>query len=84
MNASQGTWARTVVLALVLINQVLTMKGYGPIEVADDDVNMLVSTIFTIVASIVAWWKNNSFTDAAIKADKHMKEIKKRKVVDAE
>lgn len=84
MNASQGTWVRTIVLALALINQVLTMNGRGPIEVADEDVNMLVSTIFTIVASIVAWWKNNSFTKAAIEADKHMKENKKRKVVDGE
>ena len=76
MKISEGTWARTIVLALALINQVLTAMGHTPINIADEDVNILVSTIFTIVAAIVAWWKNNSFTKPAIEADQHMKVLK--------
>lgn len=83
MKISEGTWARTIVLALALINQLLTATGHSPINVADEDVNLLVSTIFTIVAAIVAWWKNNSFTKPAIEADKHMKSLKEyEKAVD--
>ena len=28
-----------------------------------------VSTVVAVVASLAAWWKNNSFTKAALKAD---------------
>ncbi len=76
MKISSGTIARTIILALALINQLLTATGHNVINIADEDINMLVSTSFTIVTAIVAWWKNNSFTKAAIEADKVMKEKK--------
>ncbi len=68
---TSGTWTRTFILALALINQVLILTGHSPIPIADEDVNLLVSTIFTIVASIASWWKNNSFTTAAIIGDRY-------------
>ena len=76
MQISKGTIARTIVLALALINQVLTTTGHNVINIADEDINTLISTIFTIVSAAVAWWKNNSFTKAAIEADKLMHEVK--------
>ena len=76
MKISSGTIARTIILCLALINQVLTATGHSMINIADEDVNLLVSTIFTIVSAIIAWWKNNSFTKAAIEADAVMKEKK--------
>lgn len=76
MKISAGTIARTIILCLALINQVLTATGHSMINIADEDVNLLVSTIFTIVTAIVAWWKNNSFTHEAIEADEIMKNLK--------
>lgn len=76
MKISKGTIARTIVLALALINQVLTAMGHNVINIADEDINTLISTIFTIVSAVTAWWKNNSFTKAAIEADKLMHEVK--------
>lgn len=76
-NITAGTAARTVCLALALINQVLTVLGYSIIDVSDDTVNTLISTGFMIVTAVVSWWKNNSFTKAAIEADGMMKELKK-------
>ena len=73
---SAGTIARTIVLALALFNQFMVMTGHKIIEIADDDIYQVVSLIFTIGASVWAWWKNNSFTAAAIEGDKIMKEIK--------
>ena len=78
MKISAGTIARTLILCLALINQLLTATGHNVINVADEDINMLVSTAFTIVAAIITWWKNNSFTKAAIEADKVMKEVKNK------
>lgn len=75
---TSGTIARTVILILALVNQVLTATGRSIINVSDDDINTLISTGFTIVSALIAWWKNNSFTQSAIKADAAMREDKTR------
>lgn len=67
---SAGTIARTIILALALINQILSLNGIQVIPISDEDINAIVSTLWTVVASIVAWWENNSFTQKAIQADK--------------
>ena len=76
MKVSAGTIARTVCLCLALINQILTVTGHSVINVSNDDINTLISTGFTVVSAVVAWWKNNSFTQSALKADEVMKEEK--------
>lgn len=75
-NITAGTIARTIVLILALANQVLAMCGKQVLNIADDDIYQVVSILFTIGASAVAWWKNNSFTQEAIKADEIMAELK--------
>jgi SPP1 family holin len=69
-----GTIARTVVLFLALANQVMVACGWSPIEIDEESVYTLVSTVATIVTAIWAWWENNSFTQAALKADEVLKE----------
>ncbi len=76
MKISKGTIIRTVVLALALINQVLTAMGKNVINIADEDINSLISAGITIVSAVCAWWKNNSFTNPAIKADEYMRVVK--------
>jgi len=71
-----GTIARTIILIVALINQILTVSGYSPLPFEDETITEIVSLLFTIGASAVAWWKNNSFTKAAIEADKVMAELK--------
>ena len=76
MTISAGTIARTIILVLALVNQLLTATGHGVINISDESINTLISTGFTIVTAIVAWWKNNSFTQSALKADEVMREGK--------
>ena len=76
-NITAGTIARTLSLLLALVNQVLTAKGHNIIDISDDTINTLIATGFTVVTALLAWWKNNSFTPAAIKADNYMNELKK-------
>lgn len=71
-----GTIVRTIVLALALINQILVNSGRDVLPIADQDVEIVVTTIITIGASLVAWWKNNSFTNPAIEADKYKDVLK--------
>lgn len=72
-NITAGTIARTIVLLLALANQVLAMCGKQVLNIADDDIYQIVSIVFTISASVWSWWKNNSFTQNAINADKFLK-----------
>ena len=76
MKVKAETIVRTIVLALALINQILTATGHSVIPVNNEQVAELVSLIITIGASLWAWWKNNSFTQAALKADEVMRELK--------
>lgn len=79
MTIGAGTIARTIILVLALLNQILTAMGHSVINISDESINTLISTGFTIVTAIVAWWKNNSFTQSALKADEVMKELKSNK-----
>ena len=69
-----ATWTRIVFLLLALINQVAVSIFGADLPVFDDQANYEnISTVITIVASVLAGWKNNSVTDKAQKADKVLK-----------
>ena len=76
MKTKAETIASTVVLALALLNQVLAICGKGQIQIAENDIYQIVSLTFTAVAAVWSWWKNNSFTQNAIKADEYLNELK--------
>lgn len=75
-NVTSGTIARTIVLALALFNQVMAVSGHAPLNISEEQTYQIVSLICTIGAASVAWWKNNSFTQTAIDADKTMHDSK--------
>ena len=56
MKITKGTLIRTILLVFALINQVLAVFGKSPIPIDDDTVTNLISTIWTIIASLIAWW----------------------------
>ena len=68
-NVSAGTVARTAVLLLALTNQILSACGKPILPIESATVEQLVTAGITTVAALVAWWQNNSFTQAAIAAD---------------
>lgn len=76
MSVKTDTVARTIVLALALINQILAVTGKGTLDIAENDIYQIVSLVATIVSSVWAWWKNNSFTQHAIEADDYLKKLK--------
>ena len=68
MKVSAGTIARTIVLALALVNQVLTAFGYNVIDISDETINTLISTGFTIVTALIASFVKLLFFQKAISA----------------
>ena len=68
-----ATYIRTTVLVLALINQLCHQLGLIPLPAGNEELYTSISWIITALAAITAWWKNNSFTDAAVKADEMLK-----------
>ncbi|AVM25531.1 phage holin [Bacillus pumilus] len=69
-NFDKGTVIRTVLLFMALINQFLIMVGKPVLPISEDQVTSLADTlylafsmIFTIVTTLMAWFKNNYLTD---------------------
>ena len=71
-----GTIVRTALLALALLNQILVYTGHSVLPITDAILEMIITNGFTLVMSLIAWWKNNSFTKKAIAADQVLKESK--------
>ena len=84
MNISKDTIARTIVLVVALVNQVLTTLGKNPLPFSEDTIYEAITLIVTVGATAWAWWKNNSFTKEAIEADGYMKELKDQKNTEGE
>ena len=84
MKISSGTIARTVALFVALINELLVIFGRDALPFTQDGIYQAASTVFMAVTTVVAWWKNNSFTKPAIMADEMLKEEKAKMTDNAE
>ena len=60
----------TAALLLALANQILSAFGKSPLPIESSTVEQLVTTGITTVTALINWWYNNSFTQAAMEADK--------------
>ena len=76
MKISKSTIVRTILLALVIINFVLEKCGIDIIPADEYTITMFVETGIEIAILAVGFWKNNSYTKKAIKADEFLKELR--------
>lgn len=76
MNINKSTIIRTVILFISLLNAVLKMFDVKTLPIDNELVSEAVSVAILIGSVISAWWKNNSFTKPAIKADEYKKSLK--------
>lgn len=76
MKIKPATIARTAVLALALANQILSAAGWSPLPIDSATLEPWVTAGLTTAAALWAWWKNNSFTPEAIRADELLKEMR--------
>lgn len=77
-NVKPATVARTVVLALALVNQLLSAAGKSPLPIDSTAVEQWVSAGLTTAAAIWSWWENNSFSQSALEADAYLNQIQNR------
>lgn len=76
MKISKGTILRAVFTALVVINLILKNLGLDVLGTEDTTAAALAEAISEASVILISFWKNNSFTQNAIKADEYLKELK--------
>lgn len=75
-NISKGTIIRLIVVLLVIVNMVLKVFDKSPLDIDEGTVAYWIETIIEIAIIAVGFWKNNSFSDAAIKADEFLHNLR--------
>lgn len=66
----KGTIVRMAVLLLALVNQILGIAGKSPLPIESKLLEQIVSALFTLIMSLITWFKYN----CVIKKDKKQKE----------
>lgn len=70
------TFIRTIIAAVTMINYILTASGKNPLPWSETELYEILSASIAVAAEIWVWWKNNSFTKPALKADEYLKKLK--------
>ena len=72
MKITKATIVRTILFLFAIVNFVLERVGIDIIPVDGNVVLMFVETAIEIAILVVGFWKNNSFSKKAIKADEFL------------
>ena len=72
---SKKTIIRTVLMIVSIINLALNLAGKKTLPFTNDEISLAVAAILDVAATFWAWWKNNSFTPAAIAADEYKESL---------
>lgn len=67
---------RLIIAVILLINAVLTAKGYNPIPFDENAVVEVITQLFAAGGIIWVWWKNNNITHEAREAQEYLKWLK--------
>ena len=73
----KSTIIRSICLLIVLINFVLRSTGHDVLNIDESKIAETIEMIISIAVIVLSWWKNNSFTENAQKADEYLEELRK-------
>lgn len=76
MKITKGTIIRTLLIIVVMINFVLEKFGIDLIPADESTITIFVETALEIAVIIVGFWKNNSYSKHAIRADKFLRQLR--------
>lgn len=68
--------ARLVVALVPVANIILIQVGKSPLPFTQDEVNVGVSAVVSVLGICWAWWKNNNMTKAAQSLQETLDELK--------
>ena len=76
---SPGTIARTVFMLITIANSALAIFGKEklPFSPSEAEIYQAVSFAIDVAATVIVWWKNNSFTRPAQLGDWFKEQVRK-------
>ena len=63
------TIVRTIMLFIGIINTICILMGWNPLDIDESIIYEIVSAVYMVAVTVWSWWKNNSFSHAAVSAD---------------
>ena len=75
MHVKKEIIIRTIILFISTINSILLIAGKNPIPWSEEEIYSALSAAVQVIVTAWSWWKNNSFTKNAVKADKYLNEL---------
>lgn len=75
---SKGTVFRAICTALIILNITLKKFGIDILGTEEDTAAALAEAVSEIAVILISFWKNNSFTQNARKADVYLKELNQK------
>ena len=76
MKVTKSTIVRTIMMLLVIVNIILERMGYDIVNVDESSILTFVELLIEIAIMIVGFWKNNSYSESAIKADMFLQTLR--------
>ena len=76
MKTSKATIIRSILAVLVLVNIILERFGIDVLPTDEYTITLLLELGIEIAILVIGFWKNNSFTENAKKADEYLKKLK--------
>lgn len=73
---TKETAIRILVLVIALVNQGLVAFGLSPVPFTSAEIEAGLATVFSVIATLWATWKNNDVTPEAHEATAKMREEK--------
>lgn len=75
VKVTKGTVVRTIMTVLVVFNIILKALGYDAIQIDESQLGELVEAGVSVGVILLSFWKNNSYSKNAIKADEYLKKL---------
>lgn len=75
-NQKKSAIIRLIVMAVLMVNMVLTLAGKNPIPFDEAELTEWLTVAAAGLSTLWSWWKNNNVTTAAQEAQNTLKAIK--------
>lgn len=76
-----GAWARLGILVAAIVSTALRLFGVETVDFGNENFENAANIVVLVASAAAAYWKNNSFTEAAQAADEVLQIIKNRENV---
>ena len=74
------TIARMIFLLVSMINGAAAIFGFTKLDIDENTIYTVVTGVSVIVSAVIGFWKNNSFTSAAIEGDNLKNALKNKDI----